>query len=151
MMREVNKCQNKCKLDSSREPLVRPIIRSVSRKITKLGTSFEKFSPKGSKYLSKKKRESTRLIERRKSTLQPSTSRCSKIRKVINFIFLAFDYIGSGAKVNYKAHSAPDRILRRWINSFDRGHFFRTNVCGPKIISCYIFHFNLLYRIFITT
>ena len=90
MMREVNKCQNKCKLDSSREPLVRPIIRSVSRKITKLGTSFEKFSPKGSKYLSKKKRESTRLIERRKSTLQPSTSRCSKIRKVINFIFLAF-------------------------------------------------------------
>ena len=90
MMREVNKCQNKCKLDSSREPLVRPIIRSVSRKITRLGTSFEKFSPKGSKYLSKKKRESTRLIERRKSTLQPSTSRCSKIRKVINFIFLAF-------------------------------------------------------------
>ena len=117
MMREVNKCQNKCKLDSSHEPLVRlgcprklgtvrdgpgnygqkaltrtpqvrPIIRSMSRKITKLGASFEKCSPKRSKYLPKKKRESTRLIERRKSTLQPSTSRCSKIRKVINLILI---------------------------------------------------------------
>ena len=87
MMREVNKCQNKCKLDSSREPMVRPIIRSVSRKIIKLGSSFEKFSPKSSKYLSKKKRESTRLIERRKSTLQPSSSRSSKLRKVINLVF----------------------------------------------------------------
>ena len=81
MMREVNKCQNKCRLEPSREPLVKPIIRSMSRKMIKIGTSFEKFSPKASKYLHvpKKKRESTRLIERRKSTLQPSSSRSSKL------------------------------------------------------------------------
>ena len=90
MMREVNKCQNKCKLDSSRGPLVRPIIRSMSRKIIKLGSSFEKFSPKASKYLSKNKRESTRFIDRRKSTLQPSSSRCSKLRKVIILIYFIF-------------------------------------------------------------
>ena len=92
MMREVNKCQNKCNLDSSRGPLVRPIIKIMGRKITKLGSSFEKFSPKASKYLPKNKRESTRFIERRKSTLQPSSSRCSKLRKVIILSFLIFGW-----------------------------------------------------------
>ena len=89
-MREVNKCQNKCRLESSREPLVKPLIRSMSRKMIKIGTSFEKFSPKASKYISKnipkKKRESTRLIERRKSTLQPSSSRSSKLRRAFKLM-----------------------------------------------------------------
>ena len=82
MMREVHEC----KLESSRDPLVRPLIRSVGRKIGKLGSSFEKFSPKASKQLPKKERESTRMMERRQSTLQPSSSRSSKLRMVFLLI-----------------------------------------------------------------